>query len=93
MDGEAKGLLESREKGKRLGKNLLDQSQSDQDYIKKKITHLKNVLSEKEKELIKAAESNLGKNMEIVRQEEMLAERTLSEIMAIHRNIDSTLKK
>jgi hypothetical protein len=57
------------------------------------MTHLRNLLSEKEKELIKAAESSLDKNMERVRQEETLAESTLSEIMGIHRNIDSTLKK
>lgn len=31
--------------------------------------------------------------MERVRHEEALAERTLSEIMGIHRSIDATLKK
>jgi hypothetical protein len=71
----------------------LEQSRNDQEYIKKKMTHLKNVLSEKEKELVKAAENNLDKNMERVRHEEALAERTLSEIMGIHRSIDATLKK
>jgi hypothetical protein len=93
LDGEAKGLLESREKGKRQGKALAEQNRSEQEYIKKKMTHLRNILTEKEKELLKAAEGNYERNMERVRHEEVLADAVLSEIMGIHRNIDATLKK
>jgi len=38
---------------------LVEKNCGEQEYIKKKVTHLRNVLAEKEKELLKAAEGAL----------------------------------
>jgi hypothetical protein len=51
------------------------------------------VLAEKEKELLKASDSNFERNCDLLRQEASSTDKSLEDISVTKRNIDSTLKK
>lgn len=54
---------------------------------------LKNALNEKQKELLRASENNLERNLEILRNEAASADKTLDQIAVVKRGIEGTLKK
>ena len=46
-----------------MGKEWSEENKRDQEFIRKKIVLLRNALAEKEKELLRASEVNLEKNV------------------------------
>lgn len=45
LDQEASNLLATRDKGKKQSKEWSEDSRKDQEYIKKKLTHLRNIIA------------------------------------------------
>lgn len=85
--------MATRDKGKKQSREWSEDSRKDQEYIKKKLTHLRNIIAEKEKELLKSAEVNFDRNCDLLREQSVTGDKSLDEIAAVKRNIDSTLKK
>lgn len=85
--------MASKERGKKVGRELAEENRRDQDYIKKKIAHLRNVLGEKEKELLKTADSNYDRNCELIRMESTSSDKILDDIANSRKAIEGTLKR
>lgn len=93
LDQVASQLLSGREKGKKASREWSDESRKEQEYVKKKLTHLRNVLTEKEKELLKASEGTFDRNCDLLRQEATASDKALDDINGTKRAIDGTLKR
>ena len=93
LDQEMNEIATNREQAKRLSKEWQDENKRDQEFIRKKLTQLKALVSEKEKELLRGCDTNLERNVEILRNEATASDRTLDSIAGVKRNIDQTLKK
>ena len=86
-------ISSTREQAKRLSKEWVQENKRDQDFIRKKLTHLKAIISEKEKQLLRLCDGNLERNCDILKAEASSSDKTLEVLMAVKRNIDNTLKK
>ena len=86
-------IATNREQAKKLSKEWTEQNKRDQDFIRKKLSQIKAVLNEKEKELQRACDSNLERNQEILRSQVSASQKALDSIAIVKRNIDQTMKK
>jgi hypothetical protein len=93
IDQEMSEISSGREQAKRLSKEWVEENKRDHEFIRKKLTHLKAAISEKEKELLRSCDSNLERNCDILRNEAGSSDKSLDVLMNVKRNIDATLKK